>query len=157
MAASAVLIERSCRLSSPAQGARPLLGDQVTPRRSAAAAAHERGRRGLAASSARCARREQRDQAAGFGVGEDDGRPGDCAPGTLSLSLSLCLGLSLSLSLSLSRFLNTMSTRYLLRADRVKEAEAVVSLFTKDGDNPNNLHDMQCMWCAPESDEAGRG
>ena len=39
-----------------------------------------------------------------------------------------------------------MSTRYQLRADRVQQAEAIVSLFTKDGDNPNNLHDMQCMW-----------
>jgi len=44
------------------------------------------------------------------------------------------------------RFLNTMSTRYALRADRRQVAESTVTLFTKDGDNPNNLFDMQCMW-----------
>eukprot|EP00290_Baffinella_frigidus_P057134 CAMPEP_0180361566 /NCGR_PEP_ID=MMETSP0989-20121125/12727_1 /TAXON_ID=697907 /ORGANISM="non described non described, Strain CCMP2293" /LENGTH=627 /DNA_ID=CAMNT_0022353277 /DNA_START=61 /DNA_END=1940 /DNA_ORIENTATION=+ len=44
------------------------------------------------------------------------------------------------------RFLNTISVRYALRADRRVLAETTVSLFTKDGDNPNNLHDMQCMW-----------
>jgi len=44
------------------------------------------------------------------------------------------------------RFLNTVSTRYALRADRRQVAESTVALFTKDGDNPNNLFDMQCMW-----------
>jgi hypothetical protein len=44
------------------------------------------------------------------------------------------------------RFLNTMSVRYALRADRRQLGDSVVTLFTKDGDNPNNLYDMQCMW-----------
>jgi hypothetical protein len=44
------------------------------------------------------------------------------------------------------RFLNTMSVRYALRADRRALAESTVALFTKEGDNPSNLHDMQCMW-----------
>lgn len=44
------------------------------------------------------------------------------------------------------RFLNTISTRYALRADRRQLAETTVTLFTKDGDNANNLFDMQCMW-----------
>mmetsp|Transcript_21228 Transcript_21228/g.50279 ORF Transcript_21228/g.50279 Transcript_21228/m.50279 type:complete len:845 (-) Transcript_21228:22-2556(-) len=48
------------------------------------------------------------------------------------------------------RFLNTISTRYALRADRRAKAEEIVSLFTKDGDNPNNLFDMQCMWYETE-------
>jgi tetratricopeptide (TPR) repeat protein len=44
------------------------------------------------------------------------------------------------------RFLNTMSTRYALRADRRALAESTVMLFTKDGENTNNLMEMQCMW-----------
>ncbi|EKX40411.1 hypothetical protein GUITHDRAFT_158303 [Guillardia theta CCMP2712] len=44
------------------------------------------------------------------------------------------------------RFLNTMSVKYMLRADRRQPAEGTVTLFSKDGDNPNNLFDMQCMW-----------
>lgn len=43
-------------------------------------------------------------------------------------------------------FLNTISTRYALLADRRSLADSTVTLFTKDGDNPNNLYDMQCMW-----------
>mmetsp|Transcript_34886 Transcript_34886/g.75438 ORF Transcript_34886/g.75438 Transcript_34886/m.75438 type:complete len:405 (+) Transcript_34886:3-1217(+) len=33
-----------------------------------------------------------------------------------------------------------------LTADRLQVAESVVLLFTRDGDNPNNLYDMQNMW-----------
>lgn len=31
---------------------------------------------------------------------------------------------------------------------KVGLAEKTAVLFTKDGDQHNNLHDMQCMWCA---------
>jgi hypothetical protein len=44
------------------------------------------------------------------------------------------------------RYLNTVSVRALLAADRNATADSVVTLFTKDGENPNNLFDMQCMW-----------
>ena len=41
-------------------------------------------------------------------------------------------------------YLNTKSTRYLIRADKLDEAAKVIALFTKPGDQ--NLHEMQCMW-----------
>ena len=49
------------------------------------------------------------------------------------------------------RYLNTKSTRYLLRADRIEQAQNIIALFTKDGDGPSNLFDMQCMWYELES------
>ena len=48
------------------------------------------------------------------------------------------------------RYVNTKATRYQLRADRIEEAIATISLFTKDGDGHSNLVDMQCMWYALE-------
>jgi len=44
------------------------------------------------------------------------------------------------------RYLNTKSTRYMLRADQVEAAQKTIALFTKDGDQQSNLFDMQCMW-----------
>eukprot|EP00123_Amoebidium_parasiticum_P017809 comp23996_c0_seq1/m.42678 comp23996_c0_seq1/g.42678 ORF comp23996_c0_seq1/g.42678 comp23996_c0_seq1/m.42678 type:complete len:829 (-) comp23996_c0_seq1:215-2701(-) len=45
------------------------------------------------------------------------------------------------------RFLNSKCVKYMLRADRVKEAEETVGLFTREGvDQVDNLVDMQCMW-----------
>jgi len=44
------------------------------------------------------------------------------------------------------RYLNTKSTRYMLRADQVEQAQKTIALFTKDGDQVSNLFDMQCMW-----------
>ncbi len=44
------------------------------------------------------------------------------------------------------RFINVLSTKYLFRAGRTLDAEAVVSLFTKDGVEGFSLHDMQAMW-----------
>lgn len=44
------------------------------------------------------------------------------------------------------RFINVLSTKYLFRAGRTLDAEAVVSLFTKDGVESFSLHDMQAMW-----------
>ncbi|CAA7403072.1 unnamed protein product [Spirodela intermedia] len=44
------------------------------------------------------------------------------------------------------RFLNSECVKRMLQADQVSLAEKTVVLFTKDGDQHNNLHDMQCMW-----------
>jgi len=44
------------------------------------------------------------------------------------------------------RYLNTKATRYMLRADKIDEAQKTIALFTKDGDQNSNLYDMQCMW-----------
>ena len=42
------------------------------------------------------------------------------------------------------RYLNTKCTKFMLRADRIEDADRIVTLFTKDGDT--TLFDMQCMW-----------
>lgn len=46
------------------------------------------------------------------------------------------------------RYLNTKCSEYALRADMISEAEAWVSLFTRDADSGGvqALYDMQCMW-----------
>lgn len=44
------------------------------------------------------------------------------------------------------RFLNSEAVRHLLSADQVEKAERTAALFTKDGDQPEALVDMQCMW-----------
>ncbi|XP_078432271.1 tetratricopeptide repeat (TPR)-containing protein [Wolffia australiana] len=44
------------------------------------------------------------------------------------------------------RFLNSECVKRMLQADQVAQAEKTAVLFTKDGDQHNNLHDMQCMW-----------
>merc|ERR1712216_49963 len=44
------------------------------------------------------------------------------------------------------RYLNTRRTVYLLRDGQIEQAEKTVVLFTKEGDQVNNLHEMQCMW-----------
>lgn len=44
------------------------------------------------------------------------------------------------------RFLNSESVKRMLQADQVDLAEKTAALFTKDGDQHNNLFDMQCMW-----------
>lgn len=45
------------------------------------------------------------------------------------------------------RYLNNKATKYLLRADRVEEAEKTVALFTRhEGDPQYNLFEMQCSW-----------
>ncbi|KAK4702781.1 N-alpha-acetyltransferase 15/16, NatA auxiliary subunit, partial [Phenoliferia sp. Uapishka_3] len=50
------------------------------------------------------------------------------------------------------RFLNSKSAKYLLRADKVPEAEGIVGLFTKkDAPSPlQDLVDMQCLWFLEE-------
>jgi len=42
----------------------------------------------------------------------------------------------------------------MLQADQVGLAEKTAVLFTKDGDQHNNLHDMQCMWYELASGES---
>ncbi|KEH39579.1 amino-terminal acetyltransferase, putative [Medicago truncatula] len=44
------------------------------------------------------------------------------------------------------RYVNSDCVKRMLQADQVVLAEKTAVLFTKDGDQHNNLHDMQCMW-----------
>ncbi|BBN20005.1 N-alpha-acetyltransferase 15/16, NatA auxiliary subunit [Marchantia polymorpha subsp. ruderalis] len=44
------------------------------------------------------------------------------------------------------RFINSECVKRMLQADQVDLAEKTAVLFTKDGDQHNNLFDMQCMW-----------
>jgi peptide alpha-N-acetyltransferase len=44
------------------------------------------------------------------------------------------------------RYLNAVSSRYLIRVEKLQEAEDVMSLFSKEGTEGLNVHDMQCMW-----------
>jgi len=45
------------------------------------------------------------------------------------------------------RYINNKTTKYLLRADRVEEAQNVIAIFAKhEGDPQHNLFEMQCMW-----------
>lgn len=53
------------------------------------------------------------------------------------------------------RYLNNKSTKYLLRADRIDDAVATISLFTKhEGDPQKYLADMQCSWFEVEAGDA---
>ncbi|KAF5758183.1 putative transferase [Helianthus annuus] len=44
------------------------------------------------------------------------------------------------------RYVNSQCVKRMLQADQVLLAEKTAVLFTKDGEQHNNLHDMQCMW-----------
>lgn len=44
------------------------------------------------------------------------------------------------------RNLNAVSSRYLIRIDALEQAEEVMALFSKEGPEGLNVHDMQCMW-----------
>ena len=46
------------------------------------------------------------------------------------------------------RYLNAVASRYMIRVDRIEDAEATMALFSKDSneDKGLNVHDMQCMW-----------
>ncbi|KAF5739129.1 acetyltransferase-related family protein [Tripterygium wilfordii] len=52
------------------------------------------------------------------------------------------------------RYINSECVKRMLQADKVDLAEKTAVLFTKDGDQHNNLHDMQCMWYELASGES---
>ncbi|XP_039045865.1 N-terminal acetyltransferase A complex auxiliary subunit NAA15-like [Hibiscus syriacus] len=52
------------------------------------------------------------------------------------------------------RYINSECVKRMLQADQVALAEKTATLFTKDGDQHNNLHDMQCMWYELASGES---
>ncbi|TYJ33927.1 hypothetical protein E1A91_A05G135300v1 [Gossypium mustelinum] len=52
------------------------------------------------------------------------------------------------------RYINSESVKRMLQADQVALAEKIAVLFTKDGDQHNSLHDMQCMWYELASGES---
>lgn len=52
------------------------------------------------------------------------------------------------------RFLNSRAAKAMFRADQMDLAERTAALFTKEGDQANNLHEMQCMWYEIEGGEA---
>ncbi|KAL1551466.1 N-alpha-acetyltransferase 16, NatA auxiliary subunit [Salvia divinorum] len=52
------------------------------------------------------------------------------------------------------RYVNSECVKRMLQADQVALAEKTAVLFTKDGEQHNNLHDMQCMWYELESGES---
>jgi N-alpha-acetyltransferase 15/16, NatA auxiliary subunit len=46
------------------------------------------------------------------------------------------------------RYLNAVSSRYLIRVDQLQQAEDTMALFSKESgeDKGLNVHEMQCMW-----------
>merc|ERR1719336_3709785 len=49
------------------------------------------------------------------------------------------------------RYINCKAAKYLLRADKVPEAEVMCGKFTREGVPPmDNLNEMQCMWFQAE-------
>ncbi|KAI4355680.1 hypothetical protein L6164_004427 [Bauhinia variegata] len=52
------------------------------------------------------------------------------------------------------RYVNSDCVKRMLQADQVALAEKTAVLFTKEGDQHNNLHDMQCMWYELASGES---
>ncbi|KAD6794662.1 hypothetical protein E3N88_05558 [Mikania micrantha] len=52
------------------------------------------------------------------------------------------------------RYVNSQCVKRMLQADQASLAEKTAVLFTKDGEQHNNLHDMQCMWYELASGES---
>ncbi|CAI9114074.1 OLC1v1014696C2 [Oldenlandia corymbosa var. corymbosa] len=52
------------------------------------------------------------------------------------------------------RYINSECVKRMLQADQVSMAEKIALLFTKDGEQHNNLYDMQCMWYELASGES---
>ncbi|XP_027125429.1 N-terminal acetyltransferase A complex auxiliary subunit NAA15 [Coffea arabica] len=52
------------------------------------------------------------------------------------------------------RYINSECVKRMLQADQVTLAEKTAVLFTKDGEQHNNLYDMQCMWYELASGES---
>nr|GEZ79334.1 N-alpha-acetyltransferase 16, NatA auxiliary subunit-like [Tanacetum cinerariifolium] len=55
------------------------------------------------------------------------------------------------------RYVNSHCVKRMLQADQVSLAEKIAVLFTKDGEQHNNLHDMQCMWYELASGDSYEG
>lgn len=53
-----------------------------------------------------------------------------------------------------NRYLNCIAVRRLFRAGDIDGAEQTATLFTRDGDQINNLFDMQCVWYEIEAGNA---
>jgi len=54
------------------------------------------------------------------------------------------------------RYINNKTTKYMLRAGRLKDAMSTIALFTRhEGDPQQNLFEMQVMWVEIEYGEAG--
>jgi len=53
------------------------------------------------------------------------------------------------------RYLNSKCAKYLLRANRISDAEEMCKKFTREGVSPaENLNEMQCMWFQTEAAKA---
>lgn len=52
------------------------------------------------------------------------------------------------------RFLNSTAAKAQFRAGNVQEAERLAVMFTKDGNQIDSLHEMQCMWYETEAGRA---
>ncbi|KZV26098.1 N-alpha-acetyltransferase 15, NatA auxiliary subunit [Dorcoceras hygrometricum] len=52
------------------------------------------------------------------------------------------------------RYVNSQCVKRMLQSDQVVLAEKTAVLFTKDGEQHNNLYDMQCMWYELASGES---
>lgn len=49
------------------------------------------------------------------------------------------------------RYINSKCAKYMLRANKIKEAEETCSKFTREGVSAmENLNEMQCMWFQTE-------
>ncbi|KAK4479629.1 hypothetical protein RD792_015155 [Penstemon davidsonii] len=64
---------------------------------------------------------------------------GDLAAAAALADEARCMDLS-------DRYVNSECVKRMLQADQVSLAEKTALLFTKEGEQHNNLHDMQCMW-----------
>lgn len=72
---------------------------------------------------------------------------GDLAAAAAMADEARCMDLA-------DRYINSECVKRMLQADQVALAEKIAVLFTKDGDQHNNLHDMQCMWYELASGES---
>ncbi|XP_023548247.1 N-terminal acetyltransferase A complex auxiliary subunit NAA15 isoform X2 [Cucurbita pepo subsp. pepo] len=72
---------------------------------------------------------------------------GDAAASAALADEARCMDLA-------DRYINSDCVKRMLQADQVALAEKTAVLFTKDGDQHNNLHDMQCMWYELASGES---
>ncbi|KAK3219688.1 hypothetical protein Dsin_013658 [Dipteronia sinensis] len=72
---------------------------------------------------------------------------GDLAAAAVLADEARCMDLA-------DRYVNSECVKRMLQADQVPLAEKTAVLFTKDGDQHNNLHDMQCMWYELASGES---